>query len=184
METLLIALVAGLVGGVGAKLLELRGHRIANLRERQLDAADDFASAATAVLIRLGANMEGLGTPVDGGAEWLESFRKAVGETRQGVHDVTGRLARVELLFGREQLQSSTAVQVVEALHRMSAEIAKPQSDVAVVAAAFQSSADALGTFTDAVHEALTTPVWKPVGAQKPTPTLALPHTDDSESAT
>jgi hypothetical protein len=172
----------GFVGGVGAKLLELRGHRLAHLRERQLDAADDFASAATAVFIRLGADMEALGSPAGREVEWLAALRAAVDEARQSVHDVTARSPRVELLFGRGKAPSSAAVQAVENIHRMSAELTRAETDVETVTTAFESGADALGDFTDAVHGALTTPMWKPVNAPRPRAALPAPDADGSVS--
>jgi hypothetical protein len=185
METLLVAIVAGFVGGLGAKLLEVRGNRLAHLRDRQLLAADEFASAAALVFIRLGAQMEALGAPADREAEWLAAFRAAVADMRQGVHDVTARLPRVELLFGRSTPPAASAVLAVESLHRISAELNKDETSIATVTSAFERGAEALGEFTDAARTALTAPVWKRGDASRPVAALPAPqsHGDDAPGA-
>jgi hypothetical protein len=51
METALVALFAAALGAGVTGLLQLRRDRIESLRQRQLDAADAFAAAASRALL-------------------------------------------------------------------------------------------------------------------------------------
>ena len=53
MGTALVALVAGAVGAGLTGLLQLRRDRVETLRERQLDAAEEFATAVAQMLLQV-----------------------------------------------------------------------------------------------------------------------------------
>src|SRR5689334_8875132 len=108
----------------------MRRGRIEQLRDRQLSAADDFASAGTLVFLTLSRKMEALGTPDPTNPRaWLEGFADAVTETRGAIHELTARLARLELLFGVGSATTSKAGELITHLHLMSAELQKPGRD-------------------------------------------------------
>jgi hypothetical protein len=80
LETILVAVIAGLGGGLAGTWLQIRHEREEAFRERQINAADDLSTGLAQAVI-------GLDT------EALAAARRLIGEAR-------AQTARVAVLFG------------------------------------------------------------------------------------
>jgi hypothetical protein len=161
VDAALTALV-GFIGVIAGGLLQMRRGRIEQLRERQLVAADDFASAGTIVFLTVSLKMEALGQPdLANPKPWLDGFSAAVTETRDALHELTARMPRLELLFGVGSSTASKAGQLISHLHRMTLELKKPVRDASSVVEEFEAAADAFGEFNRSAHQAMTLPGWR-----------------------
>jgi hypothetical protein len=155
-----LGLVSGLVISVVAGLLGIRGQQLSQIRDRQIAGADDFAGVASDVLVSLGARMEAIGQPQGREEEWLRQFREAATEAREATHETTRRLARIELLYGRETEASKAAITTVVHLLRMTEELRKDNGDVSVVEAEHEAASKSLGGFATRAHKIFTRPAW------------------------
>lgn len=161
MDAAITALV-GFAGIIAGGLLQMRSGRIDQLRERQLIAADDFSTAATAVFVQLTQKMEALGRPdPTNPAPWLEGFKRAVTESKDVLHDLTHRLPRLELLFGVGSPTASAGMNVSRHLHCMMNELDKHPGDETVVVAEFEAAADAFGEFNKEANKVMTRAGWR-----------------------
>jgi hypothetical protein len=157
-----ITALVGFAGIIAGGLLQMRRGRIEQLRERQLVAADDFATAATAVFVQLTQKMEALGRPDPANpAPWLEGFKRAVDESKDILHELTHRLPRLELLFGAGSPTASAGMNVSRHLHAMMKELNKHPGDQAVVVAEFEAAADSFGEFNKAANNVMTRGGWR-----------------------
>jgi hypothetical protein len=160
--TIVVGLLAGTIGAGVTGLLQIRRDRFDRLRERQLTAADDFATAASEVFIRLTARMEALpeAESEEQKREWLEQLTAALRESRKELHEATGRLPRIELLFGVESPAASAAVNLMNHLHRMSLELQKEDVEVEVFTREWKAAADASSRFNSEAHLVLAQSWW------------------------
>jgi hypothetical protein len=115
MGTALVALVAGAVGAGLTGLLQLRRDRIETLRQRQLDAADAFAAAASRVLLQVKLFVE---LPDEKTERRLQTpeVRAAL---INNVREVAAHSPRIELLFGVKSPTSVAALQATYDLTEM-----------------------------------------------------------------
>jgi hypothetical protein len=161
VDAALTALV-GFLGVIAGGLLQMRRGRIEQLRERQLVAADEFASAGTTVFLTLSLKMEALGQPdLANPKPWLDGFAAAVEETRDALHELTARLPRLELLFGVGSGTPSKGAELISHLHRMTLELKKPARNATPVVKEFEAAADAFGDFNRRANQAMTLPGWR-----------------------
>jgi hypothetical protein len=157
-----ITALVGFAGVIAGGLLQMRRGRIEQLRERQLVAADDFATAATAAFVQLTQKMEALGRPDPANpAPWLVGFKRAVDESRDVLHELTHRLPRLELLFGVGSPTAAAAMNVSRHLHAMMNELDKHPGDEAVVVAEFGAAADSFGAFNREANKVMTHAGWR-----------------------
>lgn len=161
MDAGLTALV-GFLGVIAGGLLQMRRGRIEQLRERQLLAADDLATAGTVVFLTLSRKMEALGAPEPAAPEaWRHGFAAAVDEARDAVHALTARLPRLELLFGVGSPPASKAAELIDHLHRMTSELNNAGGNAQRVVELYEAAADAFAGFNWEAHEAMTVPEWQ-----------------------
>lgn len=178
MDTALIAL-AGLIGVIAGGLLQMRRGRIEQLRERQLVAADDFASAAMMVFITLSRKMEELGdADLEDIKPWLDGFAEAVAQTRDVLHELTARMSRLELLFGVGSPTASKAAETIGHLHRLTLEMQKDVRDPKPGIDAYEAAADAFGEFNRRAHQVMTEPGWRRWARQRELPWRRRPATE------
>jgi hypothetical protein len=163
-----VGLLSGVIGAGLTGLLQLRRDRLDRLRERQLAAADDFATVAAEVFISLAVRMETLPSGEaalaqlsdDEKREWLEQIRRASKETRKDVHVATARLPRLELLFGVDSPPAAAATQLIGHLHKMSLELAKERGDLPTFTREYTSAAEASGRFHKAANAVVAQSQW------------------------
>jgi hypothetical protein len=84
--------------------------------------------------------------------QWLEQLAAAFRESRKDVHEATGRLPRLELLFGVGSPTASAAANLMNHLHRMSLELQKEPTDIHVFNREFQAAAEASDQFHAAAN--------------------------------
>jgi hypothetical protein len=161
MDAVVVGLVSGVIGVALAGLLQIRGRRLEQLRERQIAAADDFGKAAAEVFVTLTARMESLGDPAGREHEWLEEFRQAALAVRAHMHETTRRVPRLELLFGVGSATTAAAAQVTAELYQMSAQLQEGRAPLGEVTAKYNSAADAFGRFNKSAHQVVTLPSWR-----------------------
>ncbi|HEY2354683.1 MAG TPA: hypothetical protein VGH79_07290 [Gaiellaceae bacterium] len=170
MGTALVALVAGAVGAALTGLLALRRDRVEALRQRQLDAADSFASAAARVLLNMKTLLEALPrdpNDADLGA-WVEAVDDERGELRRDVLKLVAHTPRIELLFGIESPPSVAALQAGHDLTQASNALRPPINRVRF-AAAYMLAAGSTFRFHDAVHHVVASSWWRRL-RHKPVP--------------
>jgi hypothetical protein len=161
MESILIGLLGGVIGAGLAGLLQLRGARLEQLRERQIIAADEFASAATEVLVLLTTRAEALGPSAGRETEWLADLNEIAAEIRVLAHEVTRRLPRLELLFGVGRPAAGAAMETAGALLRLTAELQKADTNVDRFVEHHEAAVTAFGRFNKAAHQEMTVPAWR-----------------------
>jgi hypothetical protein len=161
METVLVGFLSGVLGVVAAGLLQIRGSRLEQLRDRQIAAADEFGQVAAEVFVTLTARMETLGDPSGREQEWLVRFQEASNEVRKQMHETTRRLPRLEILFGVDSPTAGSAGKVVEGLYRMTAQLKAGAGTLEEVTTNYRSAADAFGRFNKAAHGAVSLPAWR-----------------------
>jgi hypothetical protein len=157
-----VTALVGFAGVIAGGLLQMRHGRIDQLRERQLVAADDFASAATTFFVDLTRRMETLGRPdPTDPTHWLEGMKAAIDGIRNVLHDMTHRLPRLELLFGVGSPTASAAMNVSSHLHRMVTELDQHPPDPTTVETEYEAAADYFGEFNKHANEVMTRPGWR-----------------------
>ncbi len=163
MQTALIALVAGALGAGITGLLQLRRDRIETLRQRQLDAADAFASLLSEVLLKVRLILDSYPKePEDDAA--MERWRKKGGKIRDALLDqvpeVAAHAPRVELLFGVASPAATAAVQAVYDLSVM-AQALRPPISVEAFSWGFKLAAGSALRFHDEAHNVVAAPWWR-----------------------
>jgi hypothetical protein len=128
METALLALAAGALGAGITGLLQLQRDRIESLRQRQLDAADEFAVLASSVLLRVKLLIDS--RPKENTPENVETWKGLVRDVRRellsDVREVAAHAPRVELLFGVASPAGKAAVQAAFDLTEMARRCSRP----------------------------------------------------------
>jgi hypothetical protein len=125
MGTALVALVAGAVGAGVAGLLQLRRDRVESLRQRQLDAADAFAQAASRVLLRVKLLVELPDEKTERRLQNPEVRAALINDVRE----VAALTPRIELLFGVKSPSSVTALQTTYDLTEMAKALQPPVNE-------------------------------------------------------
>jgi len=132
MGTALVALVAGALGAGIAGLLQLRRDRVESLRQRQLDAADEFAAAASRVLLQvklLVLDAYPKETTETNMERWLREATAVRDRFFDEVREVAGHVSRVELLFGVKSPASFAALQTIYDLGVMAKSLQPPLNE-------------------------------------------------------
>jgi hypothetical protein len=163
VQTALVALLAGALGAGITGLLQLRRDRIETLRQRQLDAADTFASALSHALLKVTLILDSY--PKDPKEdESMERWRNEAGQLRDGllrqVPEVAAHAPRVELLFGVQSPAAVAAVQAATDLAVM-ARALRPPIDVETYAWGFKLAAGSALRFHDEAHNVIAAPWWR-----------------------
>jgi hypothetical protein len=161
METALIALVAGAVGAALTGLLQLRRDRVEALRQRQLDAADAFASAVPRVLLKFKEMLEDL--PRDNTAadfvQWAEAVGNRQRELAADALELTTHTPRIELLFGIGSAASRAALQTSFDVTQAARALRSPV-DYETLEWAYKLAAGSAFRFHDAVHHVVASSWW------------------------
>jgi hypothetical protein len=161
METILVGLLAGVIGAGMTGLLQIRGQRLDQLRTRQISAADELTSAAAEVFVSLTARMQSLGDPPGREAAWLAGFKAASDEAQANMHQATRAFPRIELLFGVNSPTGAAGAQMISGLFRMTEELRKQPGSRQVVIDNYQGAADAFGDFNREANRVITLPAWR-----------------------
>ena len=154
MDAALTAVIAGAVGAGITGLLQLQRDRIEALRKRRLDAADEFATAAADVFIQLTSKFEQLPNVQQNPQARLDGLTRAIADARTDIHALTGRLPRIELLFGVKSPAGGAATDTVRHLLLMTSEMEKPNADGNVIDREYRAAADASGLFHQKAFDA------------------------------
>jgi hypothetical protein len=154
--TVLVAIAASAVGGVVAGLLttqwRIQHEREAQLRDRMLAAADDFATGALQAQVELweaGAASERGST--------VEARRP---EALRCIAVAHARLARVHVLFGRESPAGKDATKTINDLWSGRHAIESDPPNVAQILTASGDALSSLNAFTGSARAALKSP-WR-----------------------
>ncbi len=158
MDTALVAIVGGAVGAGVTGLLQLRRDRVEALRQRQLAAADDYATLLAQVFLRLSARIDSLPSAdslkTDAEREkWLSDLNLAANASRSDLREASAAAPRIELLFGVNSEVGQAALQAIRHLLLMSDALNKRNLDA--FNTEYREAANASGRFHRAAHVAI-----------------------------
>jgi len=163
--SVLIALVSGFGSGAVAAVLTTRNDRRDRFRHRLIEAADDFASAASEALTRTRDAIRDVRDFRD--AEQMKAATDSAWAQRDAA---LHRSARVDLLFGPGQDASRCASDVVLQLASVVSSLMPPSPNTSAADRAHMEAVNALRGFNLAAADAIekaAPPVMSPVDRER-----------------
>ena len=111
LQTILVAVIAGLGGGLAGTWLQIRHGREEAFRERLINAADDLATGLQQAIIGMGntystvlehsvLDPQGQMTTVTAAGGMPAEIKEALKRSRELIGEARARMARVALLYG------------------------------------------------------------------------------------